>query len=85
MLSDTELGVCDGGESRCGLPVVVVLLPADPGVLLPVLVLTEGPAVSRHPAAAAGLRCRSAAVPAGLERREESQSGKVAEERKKEN
>ena len=85
MLSDTELGVRDGGQSRCGLPVVVVLLPADPGVLLPVLVLTEGPAVPRHPAAAAGLRCRSAAVPAGLERREESQSGKVAEERKKEN
>ena len=54
-------------------------------MLLPVLVLTEGPAVPRHPAAAAGLRCRSAAVPAGLERREESQSEKVAEERKKEN
>ena len=52
-----------------GLLVVVVVLPADPGVLLPVLVLTEGPAVPRHSAPTAGLRGGSPAVPAGLETR----------------
>ena len=46
----------------------VVALPADPGVVVPVLVLTEGAAVARHPAPAASLCRQSAAVPASLRR-----------------
>ena len=67
---ELEVALPGRGESG-GLPglLVVVVLPADPGVLLPVLVLTEGPAVPRHSAPTAGLRGGSPAVPAGLETR----------------
>ena len=44
------------------------LWPTDPGVFLPVLVLTEGPAVPSQAAPAAGLSGQAAAIPAGLQR-----------------
>ena len=47
--------------------------PTDPSVFLPVLVLTEGPAVSRHPAAAAGLGGSPATVPARLHQQHQLQ------------